>query len=105
MVEIRLFGKLRRYAPDIQADRGYVIWLSAEPDETLEMLLARLQIPVDEIYSVFFNSKLLATRSGMAIWLGHQQARTSPFDWNLEVRVKSADRIGLFGRDMAALII
>ena len=105
MVEIRLFGKLRRYAPDIQARRGNVIRVSPEPDETVEMLLTRLQIPIDEIYSIFFNSKLLAARTGMAKWLGHQQVRTNPFDWNLNVKVKSTDRIGLFGRDMAALVI
>ncbi len=105
MTEIHLYGKLRRYAQDIQTDCGNVIRVSPGADETLEMLLARLEIPVDEIYSIFFNSKLLAARTGMALWLGHQQVRADPFDWNLNVAVLPADRIGLFGRDMSALVV
>ena len=105
MAEIHLYGKLRRYAPSYQSGCGSVIRVSPEPDETLESLLASLEIPVDEIYSIFFNSKLLAARTGMALWLGHQQVRTDPFDWNLNVPVQLADRIGLFGRDMSALVV
>jgi hypothetical protein len=105
MVEIRLFGKLRRYAQDNQPDRGNFIRVSPGADETLGMLLSRLEIPVDEIYSIFFNSKLLATRTGMASWIGYRQVRTDPFDWNLNVAIQPADRIGLFGRDMSALVV
>ncbi|NNL76947.1 MAG: hypothetical protein HKO68_11475 [Desulfobacterales bacterium] len=105
MVEIRLYGKLRRYAPDIQANQGNVIRVSTAPDETLQMLLDRLLIPVNEIYSIFLNSKLLAARTGMATWIGYRQIRADPFDWNLNVTLTSKDRIGLFGRDMAALVI
>ena len=105
MVEIHLYGKLRRYAQDIQSDRGNVIRVSPVSGETLEMLLARLEIPVDEIYSIFVNSKLLAARTAMASWIGYRQVRTDPFDWNLNVVVQPADRIGLFGRDMSALVI
>ncbi|MGD1972546.1 MAG: hypothetical protein PVH37_18660 [Desulfobacterales bacterium] len=79
--------------------------MSPGPDETLETLLASLEIPVNEIYSIFINSKLLAAHTGMAFWLGHQQVRTDPFDWNLNVPVQLADRIGLFGRDMSALVV
>ena len=43
MVEIRLFGKLRRYAPETQDNQSNVIQVSHEPDETLEKLLARLE--------------------------------------------------------------
>ncbi len=105
MAEIHLYGKLRRYAQNVETGRKTVIRISPVSGETLQMLLSRLEIPVDDIYSIFFNSKLLATRSGMATWIGHRQVRTDPFDWNLEVAVKPADRIGLFGRDMSALVI
>ena len=105
MAEIHLYGRLRRYAQDIQSDRGHVIRVSPGADETLQMLLARLEIPVAEIYSIFFNSKLLAARSAMASWIGYRQVRTDPFDWNLNVAVQPADRIGLFGRDMSALVV
>ena len=102
MVEIRLYGKLRRYAKD-QPD--YIIRVLPEPNETLRILLDRLAMPLEEIYSIFFNSKLLAARSGMAQWIGYPQVRTDPFNWDLKVAVKPSDRIGLFGRDMAALVV
>ena len=105
MVEIRLYGKLRRHVKGNHANRDNAIRVTPESDESLEALLARHEIPVDEIYSIFLNSKLLATRTGMATWIGYQQVRADPFDWNLNVTVKDADRIGLFGRDMAALVI
>ena len=102
MVEIRIYGKLRRYAEDSQDS---IIRIAPESNEKLGSLLNRLNIPLDEIYSIFYNSKLLATRSGMASWIGYQQVRSNPFDWNLNLTVQSSDRIGLFGRDMAALVV
>ena len=41
----------------------------------------------------------------MARWMGYQQVRKDPFNWDLNVAVKPSDRIGLFGRDMAALVV
>ena len=105
MVEIRVFGKLRRFIKDIPTDRDKVIRLPHEPDETLDKLLARLEIPVDEVYSIFYNSKLLAARSGMASMVGYRQVRGNPYDWNLKVALNPSDRIGLFGRDMATLVV
>ena len=102
MVEIRLYGKLRRYAKDSPEN---IIRVSPDPDESLKVLLDRLGIPVDEIYSIFYNSRLLAARSGMASWIGYRQVHSNPFDWDLSLTVASADRIGLFGRDMAALVV
>ena len=102
MVEIRLFGKLRRYTKD---NPDGIVRVSLESEETLDMLLARLGIPLEEIYSIFLNSKLLAARSGMARWMGDRQVRNDPFNWDLNVTVKPSDRIGLFGRDMAALVV
>ncbi len=105
MVEIRIYGKLRRYEQDIPTDSDNVIRITPDSDETLDMLLTRLGIPLEEIYSIFFNSKLLAARSGMAKWIGYQQVPGDPFDWDLKIIVKPSDRIGLFGRDMAALVV
>jgi len=105
MVEIHVYGKLRRYAPGSSPSRDS--WIVVDPieDETIEMLLERVGIGADEIYHIFLNSKLLATHSTMAKWLGYQQVRESPFDWNLKVAVKDGDRIGLFGEDMATLVV
>ncbi len=105
MVEIRIYGKLRRYAQDIPTDSDNVIRITPDSDETLDLLLTRLGIPLEEIYSIFFNSKLLAARTGMAKWIGYRQVHSDPFDWDLKVTVKPSDRIGLFGRDMAALVV
>ena len=105
MVEIRIYGKLRRYVQDMPTASDNVIRVDTEPDETLETLLAKLDIPVNEIYSIFFNSRLLAARSGMASMVGYQQVRENPYNWDLNVVVKPLDRIGLFGRDMAALVV
>jgi hypothetical protein len=105
MIEIHVYGKLRCFAQDIPTDSDHVIRLRPEPAETLDRLLARLDIPVDEIYSIFYNSKLLAARSGMASMVGYRQVRTNPYNWDLNLALKPADRIGLFGRDMAALVV
>ena len=105
MVEIHLYGKLRRYTQDMQTNQGGVVWMAPQSDETIESLLTRLGIPIDEVYHIFFNAKLLATHSTMASWLGYQQVCDDPFGWDLSVLVKSGDRIEFFGRDMAALVV
>ncbi len=102
MVDIHLYGKLRRYAKD---NPDSIIRVEPESNETLEILLNRLGIPLKDIYSIFYNSKLLAARSGMASWIRYPQVRSSPFDWDLGITVQASDRIGLFGRDMAALVV
>jgi hypothetical protein len=105
MVEIHLYGKLRSYAQESGVDHGSVIKIAPEPEETLEQLLTRIGIPLDRIYTIFFNSKLLAARSAMAYWIGYQQVHKNPLQWNLDVPVTHGDRVGLFGKDMAALIV
>lgn len=104
-VTIHLYGKLRRFAGDAGAGRGHVIEVEPQPEETVDRLLARVGIPLDQIYNIFFNSKLLATRSAMAYWMRYQQVGKDPLDWKLDVAVKAGDRIGLFGRDMGALVV
>jgi len=105
MVEIHIFGKLRRYAKKTDGENDDVIRIAPRDNETIGSLLAHAGITTEEIYTIFINHKLLAARSGMARWVGHQQVRSDPFDWNLDIAVNAGDRIGLFGRDMAALVI
>jgi hypothetical protein len=62
-----------------------------------------MRIPVEEINHIFFNAKLLASRTRMASFFGYEQAGSSLSDWNLNVHVDKGDRIGLFGRDRAIL--
>jgi hypothetical protein len=105
MVDIRLFGKLRHFVKEPEAGHDNLMRIVPQPKESLEQLLARIGIPLDDIYTIFLNSRLLATRSQMAYRMGYQQVHENPLDWNLEVAVKAGDRIGVFGRDMAALVV
>ena len=105
MVDIRIYGKLRQYLKETETSQGGILKLSVDPGETLEALLARIGIPLDEIYTIFLNSKLLVSRSKMAYWMRYPQVRENPLDWKLDVVVKAGDRIGLFGRDMGALVV
>jgi hypothetical protein len=102
MVEVHLYGKLRHYAAACRPGHDCVVALEPRLTETMASLLARAGIPVDEINHVFFNSKLLATRTRMAPFMG-LAAHSDLFDWNLSVPVNNGDRIGLFGTDMAIL--
>ena len=103
MVEIHMYGNLRRYVKDTRTDHQSVLALEPHPDDTIASLLALAGIPIDEINHVFFNAKLLASRSRVAPFMGYLQSRSNVLDWNLEVPVENGDRIGLFGTDMPVL--
>jgi len=103
MVEIHLYGKLRRYADEYQPSRDTVIFLEPKAGETLGSLLEQLDLPVDEINHIFMNAKLLATRNRKAPFYGYPQMRSELSGWDLDVALGDGDRIGLFGKDMAVL--
>ena len=103
MIEIHFYGLLRRYAQDPGCKSNCVVKLEPFSGETVASLLARLGVPVDEINHIFYNAKLLASRTKMASMMGFQQATSNLSDWNLDVPVDRGDRIGLFGADMALL--
>ncbi len=107
MVEIYLYGKLRRYAPDPRPDRESVVQLKPQPGDTVGAVLRRLGISADEIAHIFKNGALLTTCNSMAPWLRYQQARegTPNCDLGLEVEVRDGDRLGIFGRDMPLLVV
>ncbi len=106
MIEIRIFGRLRKRFPRSEKQGSSTI-IRVEPrgEETLEMLLGRLGIREDELFTIFVNSKLLTTHNRMAEWLEYQQVCENCHRWNLSMVVQDGDRIGLFGRDMPALVI
>jgi hypothetical protein len=105
MVEIHLYGKLRRYLNESLNNEGGVLNVSVQPQETVADLLARIGVPLEGIYNIFLNSRLLASRSKMAYCVRYPQVHKDPLDWKLDIPVKAGDRIGLFGKDMAALVI
>jgi len=105
MIEIHLYGKLRRFAKDSSPVRESVIRIESQPDETVESLLTRVGISIDEVYTIFYNSRLLSTHFKGALMMEFPQVNSNPFDWDLSIPIKAGDRIGLFGRDMASLIV
>lgn len=107
MIEIHLYGNLRRRAPDPRPDQESVVQLTPIPGETVGTLLKRLSIPPAEIGHIFVNGALLSTRNSMAPWLGYQQARggVPNQDMGLNTPVRSGDRVGLFPRNMAMLVV
>jgi hypothetical protein len=105
MIEIHLYGKMRKNLGDDNLPEGNVLRLSPEPGETVASVFERAGISTEDVYSLFLNAKLLAARSNMVRWLGYQQTGDDPLSWDLNVPVSSGDRIGVFGRDMAALVV
>ncbi len=103
MVQIHLYGKLRRYGHPTKAGQPCVVALEARPEETLSSLLNKAGIPVGEVNHIFLNSQLVASRARAAAYYGYVQSRTDIHDWSLEVPVASEARLGLFGLDMAML--
>ena len=107
MLEIHLYGKLRRHAPDPRPDQESVVQITPISGETIGTLLTRLSIQPAEIGQIFLNGALLSTRNSMAPWLGYQQARggVPNQDMGLNTGVRSGDRVGLFARNMAMLVV
>ncbi len=107
MVKVYLYGRLRQFGPEPRGDRECFLTLEVEPGYTVGVVLERLGIPLEEIAHIFLNGRLLATRNSMAPWLQYQRAKEEAltFELNLDHPVKEGDRIGLFGRDMAMLVV
>ena len=105
MVEIRIFGKLCHYISEPGATSGNIMKIEPRPEETMGELLDRINIPVDEVHTIFLNFRLLSSRSKMAYRMAYQQVGKDPLDWKLDVEVKAGDRVGLFGSDMSALVV
>lgn len=107
MVEIRLYGKLRRFGPDPRGDQETVIRLEIRPGERVENLLDRIGVPPAEVAHIFLNGALLTTCNSMAPWLRYPRVREDvpTCEPNLDHPLKDGDRLGLFGRDMAMLVV
>ena len=103
MVEIHLYGKLRQYNGSTKAGHDSVLMHKAAPDETIATLLKEAGVPVEEINHIFFNAKLLSTRTAMGKYYGYQQVGDDLTDWDLAIPVSDGDRLGLFGKDMSIL--
>jgi len=105
MIEVHVYGKLSQRLSDEAARHKRVLHLEAHPNETLSTLLTRLGIQQDELYTVFLNGSLLVTHNAMAPWLRYPQAREDVWSWDKDVGLSPGDRLGLFGEDMALLVV
>ncbi len=104
-IEIHLYGKLRRYAAEPRADRENIVRITLNAGATLGDVLRYANIAEEEICHIFLNGSLYATHNSMAPWLGYRQAQTNLYNHNTDIVLKSGDRVGLFGHDMAALVV
>ena len=107
MVEIHLYGSLRRLAIDPRRDRDSVVRLDPKPGETVGTVLERLGVRPAEVSHVFLNGALLSTDNAMARWLDYRAARAgeSRQAQRLDTPVGRGDRLGLFAHDMALLVV
>ena len=82
MVEIHLYGKLRRFTDNQDPTRDSIVYMPVEEEDTIEDIIRRIGIPFGEIGSnIFLNGEYSA----------------------MERRVKAGDRLGVFPDDMQLL--
>jgi molybdopterin converting factor small subunit len=82
LIEIHLYGKLRRFASQKEPTQDSIILYDSMNDDTIGSLITRLGIPLDELgTNIFLNGEL----SG----LGR--------------RIHEGDRLGIFPDDMQLL--
>jgi hypothetical protein len=105
MIEVRLFGELRRYAPGL-APSGVVVQISTGEARTVGQVLASLGIEPAEVGNLFLNGRLVP-RSAQAIHLGYPLVSSSPLspEASLDVAVEDGDRLGIFARKMCLLVV
>jgi len=106
-IVVHIYGKLRRQLPPQHAPGRHtcVRRVPARLGVTLGALLAGLEIQQEDLSTVFLNGSLLLTRNAMAPWLQYQQAQDDVWNWDLSARLSPGDRLGLFGEDMALLVV
>jgi len=86
MIEVRLYGSLRRFAENPAVTAESIAWVPAEPGDTVADVLRRLGIDAEqEVGQVFVNGRYF------------YEARERP--------VRDGDRLGVFPRNMAMLYV
>jgi hypothetical protein len=101
MVEIHLYGRLRRHAADSRASGESVVRLKPRSEETVRTALERVGVAPHEVYHVFLNGSILSTQNAMAPWLQYREIEGE----GLDTPVGDGDRLGLFARDMGLLVV
>ena len=82
MIEVHLYGKLRRFTDNQDPSRDSIVYMPVEEEDTIEDIIRRIGIPLGEIGSnIFLNGEYSALERG----------------------VKAEDRLGVFPDDMQLL--
>ncbi len=82
MIEIHLYGRLRRFGPDQDSSRDSILRVAVNEGDTIATITQRLEIvPAELGRNIFLNGELSA----------------------LSRRVQAGDRLGFFPPDMSLL--
>ncbi len=82
MIEVHLYGKLRRFSDNLDPTRDSIVNLPVEEGDTIEDIIRRIGIPNEDIGSnIFLNGEYSA----------------------LKRRVSDGDRLGVFPDNMQLL--
>ena len=105
-IEVRLFGALRRYASGTVPGQETVIYLPARDEKTVGQVLDQLTIELAEVGNIFLNGRLLP-RASYPVLLGYPVVADGPMSTNqyLDTSVQPGDRLGIFPRNMAAVVV
>jgi molybdopterin converting factor small subunit len=82
LIEVHLYGKLRRFSDNLDPTQDSIVNLPVEEGDTIEDIIKRIGIPMEELGSnIFLNGEYS----------------------ELERRVKAGDRLGIFPDNMQLL--
>ena len=82
MIEVHLYGKLRRFTDNQDPTRDSIVYVPVKKRDTIEDIIKRIGIPFEELGSnIFLNGEYSA----------------------LERKVKDEDRLGVFPDNMQLL--
>ncbi len=106
MIEVRLFGHLRRYVPGSTPVSDTVLYLPVDSARTVGQVFTQVGIEPTEVGNVFINGRLLP-RSLYPITLGYPLAAEGPLtpEKYLDAPVRPGDRVGIFPRNMSAVVV
>ena len=84
MIEVHLYGNLRRFTGNQDPTRDSIIYTSVEGGDTIENVVRHIGIPLEALGSnIFLNGEYAV----------------------LGMRVKDGDRLGVFPNDMQLLMV
>jgi hypothetical protein len=115
MIEVRLFGDLRRYAADSASVAAptpraegalAVLHIPVDGGQTVGQIVAQLGIEPAELGNIFLNGRMLP-RSAYAVTMGYQMTSNEPLSLEgcLDTSLQPGDRLGVFPRIMSSVVV